>query len=64
MKTIKTAILAIMMIASFFFLLAECETFEQTLLTKVAFLADVILMTYLWQWWKMDKYYNNFINKE
>ena len=64
MKTIKTTILAIMLIASFILLIADADNFETFIATKIAFLIDVIAMTYLWQWWGMDKYYNKYINNE
>ena len=63
-KTIKTIILAIMFAVGLLLLFSECESGELLLLTKLLFLADAILMGYLWQWWGMEKYYNKYLNEE
>lgn len=63
MKTIKTIIIGILLFVGIILFFGECDTFCDTLLIKTLAIADVIIITYLWQWWHMDKYYNKFLDE-
>ena len=64
MKTIKTIIIGILLFVGIILFFGECDTFSDTLLVKTLAIADVILITYLWQWFGMEKYYENFLDKD
>lgn len=61
MKTIKTIICGALLLLAFILLLGECDTMVHQLTNFVIGCGILVLDTYLWQWWKMDKYYDKFL---
>ena len=55
MKTIKTTIICVLFIICILLLFGECESVYDTLLIKFFAIVDMIVITYLWQWWKMGE---------
>jgi len=60
-KVFKTFVCALLLIVGFFFIFGECETMEQQITNFVIGMVAILLDTYIWQWWKMDKYYDKFL---
>lgn len=55
MKMIKTTIICVLFIIGILLLFGECESVYDTLLIKFFAIVDMIIITYLWQWWKMGE---------
>ena len=60
-KVFKTFVCALLLIVGFFLVFGECETMEQQIINFVIGMVAILLDTYIWQWWKMDKYYDKFL---
>lgn len=55
----KKSVFFILLFFGIVMLLADGETCDAIIFSKVLFFADAIFIGYLWKWWHMDDYYKN-----